>query len=71
MNKNEKIQFVLDLSRTIQRTALDAIIDDKIPEDWDGVELRWYLAELHKRSASFGNTSRKRKYNNTINTSNL
>lgn len=71
MNQSEKIQFVKELTKSIQQTAFDAILNDKIPDNWDGIELRWYLAELFERSATFGNKSRKRQYKNTVLVNNL
>jgi hypothetical protein len=66
MTQGEKIQFVKELTGSIQQTVFDAILEGKIPENWDGIELRWYLAELFERSASFGSKPRKREYNNTV-----
>jgi hypothetical protein len=66
MEKEEKIKFVVQLTGSIRETVIDAIADNKIPANWDGIELRWYLAELFERSARFGDKRRKKEYNNTV-----
>ena len=56
------------LTRDIAQNAIDHIermIDNgRIPESWDGIELRWYLCE--NITLILTDKKIKRKYNNTI-----
>jgi hypothetical protein len=45
MTKGEKIAFVRQLTRNIQQDVCRKIEDGRIPETWDGHELRQYLAD--------------------------
>ena len=71
MNKEEKIQFVTELANNIANGIIVVIETDQIPEDWDGIELRWLFEE--RAMARFGKELKKRKqeYNNTVIVNNL
>lgn len=73
MNQREQSEFIEQLSSNIAREIVGLIQSGRIPENWDGIELRWLLAERHKLSASMGNDNkrRKRNFNNTVLVSNL
>ena len=43
MNKREKTKFVRDLMGSIQKTIIKNI--DRMPDEWDGSELRQYIAD--------------------------
>jgi hypothetical protein len=45
MNKREQIRFTRDLVRSVTRTMTDQIRKGKIPQDWDGLELRELLKD--------------------------
>jgi hypothetical protein len=66
MNSTEQKQFVIELSNNITKKILENINTGKIPEDWDGTELRWLLADKFADAATYKNAGRKRKYNNTV-----
>lgn len=71
MNKNEKRSFIRQLSRNIINEALSNI--PKMPENWDGHELRLYLADRF-RAAVMSNCmqgKRLKEYKNTIIINNL
>lgn len=63
LTKDGKARFVRQLVASVERDVLEAI--DKMPDDWDGFELRQYLADKfadaaytrmdRKRAASFKN----------------
>lgn len=67
MTREEQIQFIRSLFRGIG----DAIVKDielgKVPENWDGVELRW-LADywVSHSAAMYKDKARKAKFNNTV-----
>ena len=42
MSKADKIQFINELVESIRKDAVKAV--EKMPDDWDGHELRAYLA---------------------------
>ncbi len=72
MTKQEKIHFVTDLTNSLQTRLVQNIKAGKIPEDWDGIELRELIAELvqRQRVANFKGR-RKRDYRNTMLVNNL
>lgn len=63
MDKQEKRRFIEDLCASIQETAINAI--SKMPEEWDGLELRELLADKFIESCLMsrgpGNKARFRK----------
>lgn len=52
MEKYEQMQFVMDLTNNIKAAVLDLIKHGKIPAEWDGHELRCFLAERFDDAAS-------------------
>jgi hypothetical protein len=73
MELYQKEQFVRELARGIVEGIVDDINHYKIPENWDGVELRCLLAERFNRStySGIGGKKRKAEYNNIILVNNL
>ena len=67
MNKEEKKQFIKDLTSSITEEILQKIENDNIPENWDGIELRWYLRDRYEWNASYQRkTKREKDYKNEI-----
>ncbi len=52
MTKTEQRKFVTDLAKNVTKRSLEAIAAGKIPEEWDGHELRVLLARHFNESAS-------------------
>lgn len=73
MNKAQKKQFVKELTHQVVRNITKAIEGGRIPEDWDGVELRELLYEkfLSSRYNHLLDGSRGREYRNTVIVNNL
>lgn len=71
MTKNEKYQFVKQLTNTITRDVVEKIESGKIPENWDGLDLRLYLADRFDRATVKTTKARKKEYNNTVLINNL
>jgi hypothetical protein len=71
MNADEKKQFVKELAEELMKTIIRDIEAGKVPEDWDGVELRWLLSD--RSSSNFGKmqTKRRKVYRNTVIVNNL
>ena len=78
MTRNEKKKFIRDLAKTTIKTALANV--SRMPDEWDGHELRAYLAEKFAdnvitvgRTGHYGKTYRARTkaYNNDVLTRNL
>ena len=66
MTQQEKANFVGVLAEHVVNEVIDDIRSGKIPEEWDGIELRQLLADRFQR-AVLKNTltgGRKRRYNN-------
>jgi len=70
MTKEEKKVFVSGLMASVTVSIFDKIDSGDIPEEWDGIELRWYLAEkLGQQTVSptnFYTKGRKRDYDNAV-----
>jgi len=73
MDMNEKISFVQQLTTAVADEIITNIETGKIPEEWDGIELRWYIAEKFNQVVfkGTGSKARKRDYNNTVIVNNL
>ena len=75
MNKKEQKQFVRELMDDVLLDIYQKIDDNKIPEGWDGIELRWLLRERFADCVWDGidqnNKKRKRNFNNTVLVNNL
>lgn len=77
MNSNEKRRFIEDLTANVRENLINKI--PKMPEDWDGLELRELLAEKFTESClmSQGRANRKQfrrrlnDYRNEVITRNL
>jgi hypothetical protein len=64
MTKREQKKFVNELCKHIAKEINKKIDEDKIPDNWDGWELRKYVAD----SSNFFHMSKKRMrdYKNTL-----
>jgi len=73
MTSTEKKEFVRNLTESICTKLFQEIDTMKIPENWDGIELRWLLEEEFKSEARYGNRkgSRRRNFLNDVNINNL
>ena len=72
MDKPTKIELVRNLTRSVGEILINDIVEDKIPEDWDGIELRRLLAERFQRQViGTMSRSRKREFENTVLVNNL
>ncbi len=73
MNRQEKIMFIEELTNNVKNQIIEKV--DKMPEAWDGMELRQYLSDKFKEATmpSFQKLEkgRMRKYYNTLRISNL
>lgn len=76
MTKAGKRKFMRDLCRTVLAGALARV--DKMPPEWDGIELRHYIADrfgqqalTFSRGADLAAQRRYREYKNTVLVNNL
>ena len=51
MTRDEQKQFLRDLTRSILASLEADINAGHIPEEWDGIELRWWLANKAQEQA--------------------
>jgi len=58
MDIPEKLRFINDLTDNVKMDIVKNVKD--MPEDWDGIELRWYIAEKFAEVV-FGGSEDKRK----------
>lgn len=71
MNRREQKAFVKGISASITAEACRKITEGKIPLEWDGHELRAYLANRHAQSAAMSSilrdprSKRAREFRNT------
>lgn len=73
MEKEEQKIFVTSLMTALTKEITDHIDNGKIPEEWDGIELRWLIRDkaadvVGKR---IGTLTRRRNYNNRVLVDNL
>ena len=47
MNTADKEKFIRDICNSLRETAIDRV--KHMPEDWDGIEIREYLAHVIER----------------------
>jgi hypothetical protein len=71
LSKQEKEQLVKDFIGTVQESLLEKI--DRVPEEWDGHELRTWIADAFnwQRSRAMEDKKRLKKYKNDVLTNNL
>lgn len=66
MNTAEKVRFVRELVDSVQQEVLQKILTGVVPEEWDGIELRQYLAEKFLEATYKMDRRRRRAYDNAI-----
>jgi hypothetical protein len=71
LTKQEKEQFIKDFIGRVQESMLERL--DDLPEEWDGHELRTWIAEAFnwQRSRAMEDKSRLKKYKNDVLVNNL
>lgn len=71
MNADTKRQFIEDLMTGMKNSILANV--DKMPEEWDGHELRQYIADYVNDQAVIVkmHSTRLRSYRNVVYTKNL
>lgn len=64
MDKQEKEMFIINMADSIKLALLQKV--SKIPEEWDGFELRQLFADYINEQVNYAKMDRKRKkaYNN-------
>lgn len=67
MPKRAKIRLVRDITAKIRDEVIALIQKEKIPDNWDGIEMRQLLADKFSETVFSGimTAVRKRRYNNT------
>lgn len=71
MNQQEKTQFILDITENLRNALLEQV--HKMPDSWDGIEIRQLTEDMVKSRFNYRRMSpaRKRHYNNTVVNKNL
>jgi len=69
MTLAEKKQFIKQLTTSIQQEMIAHAY--KYPDHWDGIELRWLLAEKFQQATVQRSKIRKADFNNTVCVENL
>ena len=69
MTAEEKIKFVKTLSEVVANRIIADIADGKIPENWEGYELRQLMTDRTNRFPFTG--TRKTAYQNDVIINNL
>lgn len=63
MTRDEQIKFIVNLTGAIRDKMLRFIDEGRVPEDWDGHELRQLLADLFMRERTgLNDDHRSRRY---------
>lgn len=65
MTRQEQTRFVKELTKNVTAEVLGDIISERVPETWNGIELRQLLADRFTRAVIKGimTPARKRRYN--------
>jgi hypothetical protein len=74
MTKDEKVQFVLDLTQSVAKQILQRVDSGKIPEGWNGHFMREYVVDCFREQKTDymkRNKSEKKKYVNDISINDL
>ncbi len=77
MTRADQKKFVREVSENIAKDICKLIDEGKVPEGWDGHELRHLMANRHNDSASMSNPmsnkrgARYREFKNTVIVNNL
>jgi len=66
MTHEEQARFVEDLVGAVAASLIDDIASGKVPEAWDGKELRQLLADRFSRQVYSLPLRQRREYNNTV-----
>ena len=71
MNKEDKRQFIEDISETMKDALLSKV--NRMPEEWDGHELRQLFQDYVKEEINWSKMDRNRKkeYDNTRRVNNI
>lgn len=69
MKISRQKRFVRELFASVQKDILDRVYD--MPSDWDGIELRQYIADRFARETVKMEGARLRNYKNTVATTTL
>ncbi len=69
LNRTEKRKFVNDLVKSVKEIVLARV--SKMPEDWDGHELRQYLADSFAHQTCKMENRRLKSYRNDVLVNNL
>ena len=60
MTKKDKKRFIRELTRSVTKTVLAKV--NKMPEEWDGHELRQFLADYYQDSTSLMRKDYRSRY---------
>lgn len=66
MKKEEKRRFIEDLLDSVKKSILAKV--DKMPDEWDGKELRWYIVDYVNLEVEWERDKRSSRYKEYQNT---
>lgn len=70
MHKTQKVKFIRELIRNVQADIIKNVAN--MPDDWNGLELRLYIADKFAENvAGHLDARRVREYRNTVLVQNL
>ena len=71
MSKHERARFITELMDSMKSAMLNKV--ERMPDDWDGFELRQYIQDFVTENAIFRPmpSNRKKDYRNTVLVNNL
>ena len=69
MNNTEKLEIVCNITESIKNQFADALRAGAVPEEWDGYEIRQWLADRFQYETRPVGRKRVREYRNTVATS--
>lgn len=69
--REEHIEFITNLAAQLRDSIIRDIRSGKVPEEWDGIELRWLLSERAETHFGQDQKRRRKEFDNTCIINNL
>ena len=73
MTSDEQVMFAATLITNVTIEIMRILKEEEIPENWTGIELRWFISDYFKtcRIGYEDNKKRKKEYRNDVLVNNI
>ena len=66
-SKKEQKRFIKNLCDSVKLDLISKLEGGKVPENWDGIELREWIADSFRNEAYYFRDKRNARYKNYVN----